>query len=54
LTFDTPRNRLIHAALDALAGWVDDGVLAHECRRLAGDLGRQGVVGSNLTWRMQR
>jgi 5-methylcytosine-specific restriction enzyme subunit McrC len=44
-TFDTPRNRLVRAALDAVANRVDDPVLAHDCRRLAGDLGRQGVGG---------
>ena len=45
LTFDTPRNRLVRAALDALATRIGDVLLAHECRRLAGDLGRQGVGG---------
>lgn len=44
-TFDTPRNRLVRAALDAIASRIDDRLLAHECRRLAGDLGRHGVVG---------
>ncbi|NVD43205.1 5-methylcytosine-specific restriction endonuclease system specificity protein McrC [Ensifer sp. HO-A22] len=44
-TFDTPRNRLVRAALDALATRVDDRVLAHDCGRLAGDLGRHGVSG---------
>ncbi|MBA9061516.1 5-methylcytosine-specific restriction enzyme subunit McrC [Methylobacterium fujisawaense] len=44
-TFDTPRNRLVRAALDALSSWVDDRVLAHDCLRLAGDLGRHGVGG---------
>jgi len=44
-TFDTPRNRLVRAALDSLSGWVDDAALSHECARLAGDLGRQGVGG---------
>ncbi len=44
-TFDTPRNRLVRAALDAVANRVDDPLLAHDCRRLAGDLGRQGVGG---------
>src|SRR5690606_6568841 len=44
-TFDTPRNRLVRAALHALVTPVDDAVLAHECARLAGDLGRQGVGG---------
>ncbi|MGZ9083068.1 MAG: 5-methylcytosine restriction system specificity protein McrC, partial [Rhodoplanes sp.] len=32
LTFDTPRNRLVRAALDALASRVDDSLLAHEVR----------------------
>lgn len=44
-TFDTPRNRLVRAALDALATHVDNWALAHECRILAGDLGRQGIGG---------
>lgn len=44
-TFDTPRNRLVRAALDALATRLDDEHLRHECARLAGDLGRQGVGG---------
>jgi 5-methylcytosine-specific restriction enzyme subunit McrC len=44
-TFDTPRNRLVRAALDAVAGRIDDRLVAHECRRLAGDLGRHGVGG---------
>lgn len=44
-TFDTPRNRLVRAALDALAGRIDDMLLSHECARLAGDLGRLGVSG---------
>ncbi|MFZ1416572.1 MAG: hypothetical protein WAS73_18650 [Defluviicoccus sp.] len=44
-TFDTPRNRLVRTALDAVAGRIDDRLVAHECRRLAGDLGRLGVGG---------
>lgn len=44
-TFDTPRNRLVRAALDALAARVSDAELVHNCRRLAGILGRQGVGG---------
>ncbi|WP_207917282.1 5-methylcytosine-specific restriction endonuclease system specificity protein McrC [Rhizobium sullae] len=44
-TFDTPRNRLVRTALDALASRVDDWVLAHDCGRLAGDLGGHGVSG---------
>jgi|SRR5271166_124160 len=45
LTVDTVRNRLVRAALHALTKRVDDKVLAHECARLAGDLGRIGVGG---------
>jgi 5-methylcytosine-specific restriction enzyme subunit McrC len=44
-TIDTPRNRLVRMALDTLAARVADGILGHQCRRLAGDLGRQGVGG---------
>src|SRR5271166_4282457 len=44
-TVDTPRNRLVRAALDGLVNRVDNSVLAHECGRLAGDLGRLGVCG---------
>ena len=44
-TIDTPRNRLVRMALDTLAARVTDGILGHQCRRLAGDLGRQGVGG---------
>jgi 5-methylcytosine-specific restriction enzyme subunit McrC len=45
-TFDTTRNRLVRAALDALSGRLDDALLSHECARLAGDLGRLGVAGT--------
>ncbi|GAB1582919.1 hypothetical protein PPNSA23_28620 [Phyllobacterium phragmitis] len=45
-TFDTPRNRLVRAALEALTNRLDDALLAHECRRLGGDLGRLGVAGA--------
>lgn len=45
LTVDTPRSRLVRAALDALVNRVYDKVLAHERGRLAGDLGRFGVCG---------
>ena len=44
-TVDTPRNRLVRAALDRLAPWVSDPALGHRCRGLAGDLGRLGVAG---------
>lgn len=45
LTLDTPRNRLVRAALDRLSPWVSNPVLAHSCRQLSGDLGRLGVSG---------
>ena len=45
-TIDTPRNRLVRAALEALGNRVSETTLAHTCRRLAGDLGRQGVGGT--------
>lgn len=48
-TFDTPRNRLVRAALDAVAGRIDDPLITHECRRLAGDLSRHGVGGLKPT-----
>jgi 5-methylcytosine-specific restriction enzyme subunit McrC len=44
-TFDTPRNRLVRAALYAVSGRVAEAVLSHRCRTLAGDLGRLGVAG---------
>lgn len=44
-TIDTPRNRLVRSALDALAGRLSRPELAHRCRSLAGDLGRSGVGG---------
>jgi 5-methylcytosine-specific restriction enzyme subunit McrC len=44
-SFDTPRNRLVRAALHALVNRVDNAILAHDCARLANDLGRQGVGG---------
>ena len=45
LTIDTPRNRLVRAALTVLGGWLDDKDLAHRTRTLAGSLGRAGVSG---------
>ena len=45
LTINTPRNRLVRAALTILSGWLDDADLAHRCRSLAGALGRVGVSG---------
>ena len=46
LTADTPRNRLIRAALDLLARLFKDDGLAHQCRVLVATLGRAGVSGS--------
>ena len=45
LTIDTPRNRLVRAALSSLSGWLGDAGLAHRCRTLAHALGRAGVGG---------
>jgi 5-methylcytosine-specific restriction enzyme subunit McrC len=44
-TINTPRNRLVRAALNTVSGRVQDAELAHRCRTLAGDLGRLGVGG---------
>lgn len=43
MTLDTPRNRLVLAALERLSGWLEDAVLAHRCRTLVQALGRAGV-----------
>lgn len=45
LTIDTPRNRLVRAALTALSGRLSEQDLAHRTRALAGALGRAGVNG---------
>jgi 5-methylcytosine-specific restriction enzyme subunit McrC len=45
LTLDTPRNRLVRAALERLARLVTIQVTAQCCRRLAGDLAKAGVSG---------
>jgi 5-methylcytosine-specific restriction enzyme subunit McrC len=44
-TIDTPRNRFVRAALDAISGRLADRELSHRCKTLAGDLGRLGVGG---------
>lgn len=44
-SIDTPRNRFVRAALDAISSRVADADLSHRCCRLAGDLGRLGVAG---------
>lgn len=45
LTIDTPRNRYVRSALEAISKFVHKKELAHRCRVLAGSLRRQGVVG---------
>jgi|SRR5579871_464505 len=45
LTIDTPRNRLVRAALDRMARLVRSIELAHRCRSLASGLARAGVGG---------
>jgi len=45
LTIDTPRNRLVRAALDLMTRLVRNNDLSHRCRSLAATLGRAGVVG---------
>lgn len=43
LTIDTPRNRLVRAALTKLSSALSDPLLAHRCRSLGAALGRAGV-----------
>ena len=45
LTVNTPRNRFVRAALDAIAGIVSRPELAHRCRVNAGGLKKLGVTG---------
>ena len=45
LTVNTPRNRFVRTALDAIAKIVGRSDLAHRCRALAGSLKRMGVTG---------
>ena len=45
LTIDTPRNRLVRAALDLMARLVQSGELVRRCRSLALSLDRAGVRG---------
>jgi len=49
LTIDTPRNRLVRAALTVLASRLSDQRLAHRARSLASALGRAGVSGTEPT-----
>jgi 5-methylcytosine-specific restriction enzyme subunit McrC len=44
-SMNTPRNRLVRAALERLAARVLDNGTAHRCRSLAADLSRVGVSG---------
>ena len=46
LTIDTPRNRLVRAALDILTRLVQSAALVQQCRSLAFSLGRAGVGGA--------
>ncbi|TAY64905.1 5-methylcytosine-specific restriction endonuclease system specificity protein McrC [Rhizobium leguminosarum] len=48
-TMDTPRNRLVRAALDRLAKLIENAETAHRCRSLSGDLGRMGVESGRPT-----
>lgn len=45
LTIDTPRNRLVRAALELMTQLVGDSALIRQCRALAATLGRAGVGG---------
>jgi 5-methylcytosine-specific restriction enzyme subunit McrC len=49
LTNDTPRNRLVRAALDLMVRLVRSGELRHRCRALSSSLVRAGVVGGRLS-----
>ena len=45
LTIDTPRNRFVRAALEAISRLVRRQELAHRCRKLANDMKAMGVSG---------
>ncbi|WP_114096927.1 5-methylcytosine-specific restriction endonuclease system specificity protein McrC [Thalassospira profundimaris] len=47
LTIDTPRNRLVRAALSVVGGVLDNDRLRHRTKMLAGALGRSGVSAVN-------
>ena len=49
-TMDTPRNRLVRAALSRLGARVADDLVAHRCRQLSGDFTRMGVIGARPSW----
>jgi 5-methylcytosine-specific restriction enzyme subunit McrC len=49
LTVDTPRNRFVRAALEAISRIVKRRDLAHRCRKLATDMKAMGVSGNPPT-----
>ena len=49
LTIDTPRNRLVRSALEAVSRIVTRPDVAHRCRALAGDMKAMGVAGNAPT-----
>lgn len=49
LTIDTPRNRFVRAALEAISRVVQRQDLAHRCRKLASDMKTLGVSGNPPT-----
>lgn len=49
LTVDTPRNRLVRAALERLSSLVRTNALRHRCRVVAATLFRMGVIGPKPT-----
>ena len=49
LTIDTPRNRFVRAALEAVSRIVQRQDIAHRCRSLAGSMKAQGVSGEAPT-----
>ena len=49
LTIDTPRNRLVRSALEAISRIVTRPDVAHRCRALAGDMKAMGVAGNAPT-----
>jgi 5-methylcytosine-specific restriction enzyme subunit McrC len=49
LTIDTPRNRFVRVALEAISRVVQRDDLAHRCRKLASDMKAMGVSGNPPT-----
>lgn len=49
LTIDTPRNRFVRAALEAISRLVRQRKLGHRCRKLASDMKLMGVSGAPPT-----